>query len=134
MAHLGNGIYEGVATLEDFQNGKAGVTLFACRDPYDWTHARYGNAGYTNDAEKDIIYDDLNRYRGDTKWLIPVGEYCIAFDMNHETNGELTIDYERAEVYDLSGRMVNGKWLDGRLPSGTYIIRTAKGSIKKAYK
>ena len=152
LAHLGDGIYEGVATLEDFQNGNAGVTLFACRDPYDWNHARYGNAGYTNDAVKDVIYDDLNRYRGDTKWLIPVGEYCIAFDMNHETiifcdpdvsgaddiisidNGELKIDYERVEVYDLSGRKLsNTNFSNGQL-HGAYIIKSAKGIIKKAYK
>lgn len=150
LAHQGGGIYEGVASLEHFQDGKAGVTLFACRDPYDWNHARYGNAGYTNDAEKDVIYDDLNRYRGDTKWLIPVGEYCIAFDMNNETivfcdasvsgadgintaNGEISLN-GNVKVYNMSGTLIyQGKGSNFRLPSGTYIIKNDKGSIKMAY-
>ena len=151
LAHQGDGIYEGVATLEHFENGKAGVTLFACRDPYDWNHARYGNAGYTNDAVKDIIYSDLNRYRGDTKWLIPVGEYCIAFDMNHETiifcdpevsgadgidivKGKLTLS-SKVKVYTLGGQLIyEGEGSNFQLKSGTYVIKTDKGSIKRAYK
>lgn len=151
LAHQGDGIYEGVVTLEDFDNGRAGVTLFACRDPYDWNHARYGNAGYTNDAVKDVIYDDLNRYRGDTKWLIPVGEYCIAFDMNHEriifcdpdvsgadgidiVDGEISINGQ-VKVFTMDGRLVyegNGSKFHPQTKT-VYIIKSANGSRKKAY-
>lgn len=151
LAHLGNGIYEGIATLEDFDNGRAGVTLFACRDPYDWNHARYGNAGYTNDAVKDVIYDDLNRYRGDTKWLIPVGEYCVSFDMNRERiifcdpnvsgadgigNADGTISLNgKVKVYTLDGILVyEGEGASFRPQTKTvYIVKSADGSKKKAY-
>lgn len=150
LTHQGDGIYEGIVTLEDFQDGKAGVTLFACRDPYDWGHARYGNAGYTNDAEKDIIYEDLNRYRGDTKWLIPVGEYCIAFDMNHETivfcdasasgaDGIKLIDGHiglngQIMVYTTNGKIIfNGEGSQFRPGKGIYIIKSVNGSVKKVY-
>ena len=148
LAHLGDGIYEGVVTLEDFDNGRAGVTLFACRDPYDWNHARYGNAGYTNDAEKDVIYDDLNRYRGDTKWLIPVGEYCISFDMNREriifcdpnvsgadgigkVDGTVSLE-GKVKVYTMDGRMVyEGEGTAFRpKEKAVYIIKSAEGSKK----
>ena len=150
LAHQGDGIYEGIVTLEDFENGNAGVTLFACRDPYDWTHARYGNAGYTNDAVKDVIYDDLNRYRGDTKWLIPVGEYCIAFDMNREriifcdpsvsgSDGIEVVDGQmrfngQIRAYTPDGRLVfQGEGSAFRPAGGIYIIKSAAGSTKKAY-
>lgn len=148
LPHLGDGIYEGVVTLEDFDNGRAGLTLFACRDPYDWDHARYGNAGYTNDAVKDIIYDDLNRYRGDTKWLIPVGEYCISFDMNREriifcdpdvsgangiadVDGTLSLD-GKVKVYTMDGRLVYEGEGSAFRPKekAVYIIKGAKGSRK----
>lgn len=151
LAHVGNGIYEGIVTLEDFDNGRAGVTLFACRDPYDWSHARYGNAGYTNDAVKDVVYDDLNRYRGDTKWLIPVGEYCISFDMNREriifcdpdvsgadgignVDGTLSLD-GKVKVYTLDGRLIyEGEGSSFRPEAkAVYIIKSANGSKKKAY-
>jgi hypothetical protein len=151
LAHQGDGIYEGIVTLEDFDNGRAGVTLFACRDPYDWSHARYGNAGYTNDAVKDVIYDDLNRYRGDTKWLIPVGEYCIAFDMNHEriifcdpdvsgadgidiVDGEISINGQ-VKVFTMDGRLVyegEGSKFHPQTKA-VYIIKSANSSKKKAY-
>jgi hypothetical protein len=152
LAHLGNGIYEGIVTLEDFDNGRAGVTLFACRDPYDWNHARYGNAGYTNDAEKDVIYEDLNRYRGDTKWLVPVGEYCISFDMNREriifcdpdvsgadgighVDGTISLN-GKVKVYTMDGRLVYEGEGSGFRPAAkaVYIIKSATGNIKKAYK
>ena len=148
LAHLGNGIYEGVVTLEDFDNGRAGVTLFACRDPYDWNHARYGNAGYTNDAVKDVIYDDLNRYRGDTKWLIPVGEYCISFDMNREriifcdpnvsgadgienVNGTISVS-GNVKVFTLDGRLVYEGIGSAFRPQSkaAYIIKSAEGTKK----
>ena len=152
LAHLGNGIYEGIVTLEDFDNGRAGVTLFACRDPYDWNHARYGNAGYTNDAVKDVIYEDLNRYRGDTKWLVPVGEYCISFDMNREriifcdpdvsgadgighVDGTVSLN-GKVKVYTMDGRLVYEGEGSGFRPAAkaVYIIKSATGNIKKAYK
>lgn len=149
LEHIGNGMYEGTVTLEHFENGKAGVTLFACRDPYDWNHARYGNAGYTNDVTPGVIYNDLNRYRGDTKWLVPVGDYRIAFDMNNEvivfcdpeedaadgistTEGHISLGGE-VQIYNLSGQLLfqgNGK--DFRMESGTYIVRSAKGNMKIA--
>lgn len=149
LEHQGNGVYEGVYELQDFDNGRAGVTLFACRDPYDWDHARYGNAGYTNDVTKDVIYGDLNRYRGDTKWLVPVGEYCIAFDMNNETivfcdasksgadcintvGGKISLQ-GKVKVYTLGGKLVyEGDGNGFNLQSGTYIIRSAEGSMKLA--
>ena len=152
LAHLGNGIYEGVVTLEDFDNGRAGVTLFACREPYDWNHARYGNAGYTNDAEKGVIYEDLNRYRGDTKWLIPVGEYCISFDMNRERiifcdpdvsgadgigniDGTLSLN-GKVKVYTMDGQLVYEGEGSAFRPAAkaVYIIKSANGNVKKAYK
>lgn len=150
LAHQGDGIYEGVVTLEDFQNGMAGLTLFACRTPYDWSHARYGGAGYTNDAGADIVYGDLNRYRGDTKWLVPVGEYCIAFDMNHESivfcdasaSGAdgISINEGRIQpdgpirVYTLGGTLIyQGDGAGFNLSKGVYIIRTDRGTIKKSY-
>lgn len=151
LAHRGGGIYEGTVTLEDFENGRAGVTLFACRDPFDWNHARYGNAGYTNDAEKDVIYEDLNRYRGDTKWLIPVGEYCISFDMNREriifcdpdvsgadgidvATGEIPVNGQ-VKVYTTDGRLVYEGEGSAFRPAAkaAYIIKSANGSKKKAY-
>lgn len=147
LEHKGNGVYTGTVTLEHFQDGMAGVTLFACRDPYDWNHARYGNVGYTNDVTPGVVYKDLNRYRGDTKWLVPVGEYGIAFDMDNEiivfcdpsedpADGISTIDGRislngEVQVYNLTGQLLfqgNGK--DFRLSSGTYIVRSAKGSMK----
>ena len=150
LAHQGDGIYEGIVTLEDFQDGKAGVTLFACRTPYDWTHARYGGTSYTNEAGADVVYGDLNRYRGDTKWLVPVGEYCIAFDMNHESivfcdtsaSGADGISIAEGQiqlngfirVYTMGGTLIyQGDAAGFNLSSGIYIIRTDKGAVKKSY-
>ena len=97
---------------------------------------------------KDIIYDDLNRYRGDTKWLIPVGEYCISFDMNREriifcdpdvsgangiadVDGTLSLD-GKVKVYTMDGRLVYEGEGSAFRPKekAIYIIKGAKGSKK----
>lgn len=58
-----------------------------------------------------------------------VREFKLNFDGSEDAtsidNGELTID-NGADIYNLAGQMINGKWSKGKLPKGIYIINGKK--------
>ena len=86
-------------TEEQLKSGEVCALLNAGQDTEQWTQADYYPVPFTGSDYEDGIEEIQN-----SKFKIQNGE----------------------AIYDLSGRMVNSQWSNGKLPKGIYIINGKK--------